>query len=259
MNTTSEKRENSVLFSLRELKGLEDDRVREEDERQKQVAAAAEQARLAEIERARREAEQARAASESAERERLAASERQQREDGLRLEEAERRARVEAQSKLESERLRLEMEARVQVASATKKPTGLIALAAVLVVAVAGVGIFAYQKSVESDNSALRAQDAAERAAAAKAAKEQADRDLLESKQIQAELQTQLDKAVKLRAAARTADEQAAADETIKRLQSKKAEATRNIGKPATAAPKLMICPQNKPICDESEKVPAGQ
>src|SRR5215467_10526267 len=78
-----EKRENSVLFSLRE-----------EEERSR--VAAEERRRRDEIERVRRDAEEAELARRQAE-------EARQRAERLRLEEAERVARIDAQARLEEQ------------------------------------------------------------------------------------------------------------------------------------------------------------
>ena len=59
----SEQKESSVLFSLKELMNLEEDRIRSEEADRAAQAAAAEQARL-EAERTAREAEEARIRAE---------------------------------------------------------------------------------------------------------------------------------------------------------------------------------------------------
>jgi hypothetical protein len=88
----AEKPENSVLFSLKELRRIEDDRVTQEVDDANARDVAETQAR----EDAARAEEQAVVNT--------------QREEQLRLQEAEARARVEAQGKLDEERMRLEME-----------------------------------------------------------------------------------------------------------------------------------------------------
>ena len=103
----SERPENSVLFSLKELRRFEDERVKAEadahkaqvDAERRAMAEAEERARAEEVRRLR-EAEEQRMRAE-------AEREARQREDRLRVEEAERRARVEGELKLR-ERLLLE-------------------------------------------------------------------------------------------------------------------------------------------------------
>ena len=98
----SDRTESSVLFSLRELRRLEDERVRAEADARRAKAEAERRAR-AEAEQRGRE-EQARRVREDEERRQRAESER---EDRLRVEEVERRARVEGEIQLR-ERQRLE-------------------------------------------------------------------------------------------------------------------------------------------------------
>ena len=100
----SEQKESSVLFSLKELMNLEEDRIKTEEADRAAQAAAAERARQ-DAERQAREAEQARIRAEE---ERRRAEEQRSREEAARLEairvaeiekarvEAEQRARLEA-------------------------------------------------------------------------------------------------------------------------------------------------------------------
>ncbi|MFL5303819.1 MAG: hypothetical protein ACJ8F1_01345 [Polyangia bacterium] len=149
----SERRENSVLFSLKELRRLEDDRVqREQDEltaRREAERAAREAAERA----AREEEERIRRAEE--ERLRRADEEKQARlrEEQLRLEEAERRARVEADMQLQQERMRLEVQAR-----AKNSPVKAVIGASLVIIAVAGgLGYKMYQQH-QTEMAAQRAQ-----------------------------------------------------------------------------------------------------
>jgi multidrug efflux pump subunit AcrA (membrane-fusion protein) len=104
--------ENSVLFSLRELRRIEDDRVKKEQDAAKAKADAERQARE-DSERRAREAEEQRARDEQ-ERARLAreAEDQRQRDDQMRLQEAERRARVDGEMRINEERMRLEIQHR---------------------------------------------------------------------------------------------------------------------------------------------------
>ena len=95
-----EKRENSVLFSLRELRTIEESRVKEEED----AAQAAEQARIRarlDAERRAKEEEDAkvRATEEAARHEREMADKRL-REEQMRIQETEARARAEHQANL---------------------------------------------------------------------------------------------------------------------------------------------------------------
>ena len=106
----AEKPENSVLFSLKELRKIEDDRVSQE-ELDRQAREQAELQAQQEAERLAREQEEAALrAQEQAVRAEEEARVNAEREEQLRLQEAEARARVEAQAKLEEERMRLELE-----------------------------------------------------------------------------------------------------------------------------------------------------
>src|SRR5215831_13345813 len=144
-----EKRENSVLFSLRELRQIEEKRVEEEET----AARSAEEARIRakmDEERRKREEEEAKVrAVEDAERQVRDAQERRVREEQLRLQESEARARVEAQAQLDAQRLNHEMELRRHEIS-KKRPVGLLVAAGVLLLAIVGLGIFLYEKNEEN-------------------------------------------------------------------------------------------------------------
>ena len=96
----SDPSENSVLFSLKELRRLEDERVNAEAAARRAQEEAARRVKAEAEQRARDE--EARRVREEEERRQRAESEREarQREDRLRVEEAERRARVEGELKL---------------------------------------------------------------------------------------------------------------------------------------------------------------
>jgi colicin import membrane protein len=146
----AERKESSVLFSLRELRSIEEERIAEEEAARRR---ADEERRKAaeESERRVRDAEDARRlAAEEAERRGREEAERHHREGRLRVEEAERRARVEAQAQLEQQRLHKEMELRA-IEVQRKRPTALIAVAVLLLMAVGGLGLFAVKKSRESE------------------------------------------------------------------------------------------------------------
>ncbi|HEY5956847.1 MAG TPA: hypothetical protein VIV60_09855 [Polyangiaceae bacterium] len=113
----AEQKESSVLFSLKELMGLEEDRIKEEEAQKEAAARAAQEAKLA-AERAAREAEEARIRAEELER---------QREDQRRKEEA---ARLEAIRHAEIEKARAEAEHNARLASVTAQQQHEAAMAA---------------------------------------------------------------------------------------------------------------------------------
>lgn len=171
---TSERRDNSVLIALKELRGMEDARVkREQEEAEARLAAERAQAEAA-IRRAREEEEARRRAEEDRLRRIEEDKQNRLREDQLRVEEAERRARVEGEMKLQEERMRLEIQSRAQSRSPLKAVIG-----AVVVVLLVG-GIFLYR---------LNAQHKAEQAAALR------ERQLVEEKASarEAQFRAQLD------------------------------------------------------------------
>jgi len=153
--SSQRREENSVLIALKELRGMEDARVkREQDDARARIEA--ERAAKEAAARRAREEEEARVRAEE-ERVRRIEEEKQNRlrEEQLRVEEAERRARVEGEMKLQEERMRLEIQSRAQHRSPLKAVVG-----AVAVVAIVG-GIIIYR---------VNAQNKAEAAAAAAAA-----------------------------------------------------------------------------------------
>ena len=105
MPLKSDRAENSVLFSLKELRRVENERVKAEADARK-ARAEAERRAKAEAE-ARARDEESRRVREEEERRQRAENEREARlrEDRLRLEEAERRARVEGELKLKQQLL----------------------------------------------------------------------------------------------------------------------------------------------------------
>lgn len=175
----AEKRENSVLFSLRELRQIEDDRIKQE-ETEAQMRAEAERRAREDAERRRIEEEQRRIReAQEAEQRARDEAERRIREDQLRLEEAERRARIEAQAKLEEQRLKMEIEANA-IHGAKKKPVGLIIGSIIMLLVVGGLGVWAY----------LRSEESAKQAKAAELARQQAEE---ENAKLQAQINTELE------------------------------------------------------------------
>ena len=159
----SERKESSVLFSLRELQTIEEERVQEEADAVTRAEAAAMQAK-ADAERKIREEEEARRqAAELTERQAREAAEQRQREEQMRLEETERRARVEAQAQIEQQRLAKEMELR-HIEAKRKKPAWIIAAVGVAILV---VGLVIFFKN-QADNAAEQKKAEIERLAAVK-------------------------------------------------------------------------------------------
>jgi hypothetical protein len=163
----SERRENSVLFSLKELRNIEDGRVRKEKE-EAQARVDAERAAKAAAERAVREAEERRIREEE-ERVRRIEEEKENRvrEEQMRLQEAERRARVEGEVRLQEERMRLEVAAKHEQKSPMK---AILGVAGILVIIGGGLGYKMYsdhQAEIAAANKRLA--DAQEQARLAQA------------------------------------------------------------------------------------------
>ncbi|HSZ84160.1 MAG TPA: hypothetical protein VLA14_17870 [Polyangia bacterium] len=163
----AERRENSVLFSLKELRGIEDGRVKKEKEEADARLEADRAAKLA-AERAVRDAEERRVREEE-ERVRRLEDEKESRvrEDQIRVQEAERRARVEGEVRLQEERMRLEVHAKTQQKSPLK---AILGVTGVLVIIAGGLGYKMY-----SDNQATLAAARADSARAEMEAKAKQD------------------------------------------------------------------------------------
>jgi hypothetical protein len=233
----SEKRENSVLFSLRELRQIEESRVQEEEH----AVRSAEQARVAaaqEAERRRVEAEEAKVRAERDELLRIQqAREGAEREVRLRVESAEAMERQRQQAAAEQHRLHQEMELR-RAEVAKKRPTWMVAVTVGAVLLTIGLGIFAVQRMNQA---------AHDREAAA-----QAQRDKDEAVRVAQEAQDRVDKLSKdmkdqddrlnsadqaLRTARTEADRQKAQDE-LNRLRQQKFEMEKRIQDARNAAAK---------------------
>jgi hypothetical protein len=160
-----QREENSVLFSLKELRRLEDDRIRQEHDERLAKAEAERQEREASQRRATEEAERLR--REEIDRVQRAVDEKENRsrEEQMRLAEAERRARIEGEHRLQEERMRLEIQSRKH-----SSPMKGIAVAVGVMVVLAGGLLF----KVRSDNNA---ELEASRAAALKQEQEFAKRE----------------------------------------------------------------------------------
>lgn len=174
-----EKRENSVLFSLRELRQIEENRVKEE-EHAVRSAAEARAAAAQDAERKRREAEETKLRSErDAILQIETARENAERDARMRVESAEAMERQRNQAALEQQRLQHEMELR-RAEVAKKRPTWMLVVTGFALVAAIGLVFFAVQRKHESDAAELSAKQAEDErvkaVAIAKEAKERVDR-----------------------------------------------------------------------------------
>jgi len=146
-----EQRENSVLFSLKELRRLEDDRIRQEEAELRAQAEAERKARDDAERRAREDVERRRREEE----ERVRRVEDEQvsrtREEQMRLQEAERRARVDAEMRLQEERMRLELQPKK-----ARSPMPAILGVGAVVVALAGGVIFKLRYDAQTDIAEAR-------------------------------------------------------------------------------------------------------
>jgi dTMP kinase len=152
---------NSVLIALRELRGMENDRVKREKEEARVRVEAERAAKEAAERRARDEVEARKLAEEDRLRRIEDDKQSRIREEALRVEEAERRARVEGEMKLQEQRMRLEIQSR-----AGRSPMKAVAIGVVAVALVAGVLIYRI--------NAQHARQQAQQEEQAKAEKEQA-------------------------------------------------------------------------------------
>src|SRR5262245_17465196 len=131
----AERRENSVLFSLRELRQIEDERVKQEEDAEKAKVEAERVAKEDALRLAREEAERKAREEDDRLRKIQEDKDRQVRDEQNRLEAEKHRTQVEANVKIEEARLRAE----AQSAAAHRKPMRLVVgLGAVVFVLLAG-------------------------------------------------------------------------------------------------------------------------
>jgi hypothetical protein len=236
-----EKRENSVLFSLRELRSIEETRVKEEEDAAKTAEEARIRARMDE-ERRVREAEEAKVrAAEAAARSARELQEQRVREDQVRVQEAEARARAEHQAQLEAHRLQQEMEIRRQEVQ-KKWPVWLVVAVGIFAVVTAGAIIFMVQSSREADESAAKER-------AAQIEKEKAEAVAKQKEQETAELKAQVDGLI---AAINDLDNQ------MKESERQLAAATTQADRDKVAARQAEIRRQQRVAKERLDKVKAG-
>ncbi len=153
----AEKKESSVLFSLQELKSIEETRQKEEVEAQQRAEAERVRA-IREAEERKRAAERAAIeAKELAERQARERLEQMARDERMRLEQAERDARMKAQAALERQRAAKEMEINA-VLTRKKRPVVLKLIAGTLVTAALGLGAFLFYQQYEAQQKEKRFQ-----------------------------------------------------------------------------------------------------
>jgi hypothetical protein len=225
-----EKRENSVLFSLRELRQIEESRVKEE-EHAVRSAQEARQAAAQEAERKRRETEEARVRAEREEVLRIeTARENAEREARMRLESAEAMERQRVQAALEQQRLQHEMELR-RAEVAKKRPTWMLVVtggAIVLTAALVIVALFAWQGKDEEKLKRQRAEEIAQKAV--QDAKEAQDRVATLDREFK-ELDKGLTDAQAAVNAAKTEADRVSAQNRLNELRTQKIEMERRIQK----------------------------
>lgn len=145
----TERKPNSVLFSLKELRRIEEDRVVSEEEQQKQKEEAELKAKEAAEQQARDAEESARQAEEERVRREQEEVERKAREEQLRLQEAETRARIEAETDLQKARQEAELKAKALEKKVPWVPIG-IAIA-LLLAGLAGLGYYSMQQKEQRE------------------------------------------------------------------------------------------------------------
>jgi hypothetical protein len=228
----SDRPESSVLFSLKELRRLEDERVQAEADARVAQAEAERRAQAEAEQRARDD--ETRRAREEEERRRHAESERaaRQREDRLRVEEAERRARVEGELELRRQLLLEEQRQRHVHRRRFGRSTGIAAVAGALLIVALGGGLAA---------SASRQHQAEKRAL---------EREIEQARAAQLDFEAKLraleDKARRDVAEAKTAKDQARILSDLKR-QKQALEAARPRPPRRTAAPVQPATAPSKP------------
>jgi hypothetical protein len=161
----SDRRENSVLVALRELRGIEDDRVKREQEETRARLEAERSAKLAAEQRAREDEEGRRLAEEARVRQIEEDKQAKVREEQLRFEEADRRARVDGEMKLQEERMRLEIQSRAQ----GKSPVKAVVAVALVLALIGGIVVYKIQATNRAE-AAEREKRATEERMVARAA-----------------------------------------------------------------------------------------
>jgi colicin import membrane protein len=247
----SEQKESSVLFSLKELMNLEEDRIRSEEAEKAASAAAAERARL-DAERSAREAEEHRIRAEE---ERRRTEEQRSREEQARLEairvaeiekarvEAEQRARLEAMAAQQHHERSLAAIHGDESKKSLRKI--LIAVAVVVPLACIGAGVLIYQNVQE--NREIAARQEAEKQAL-----------LAEKEKLERQRKEQDDKVNGLLGQLESAKDQATKDALQKQLDEERIKAEnlrKNVGgggpRPTGGGAPKAKCTPGDPLCSD--------
>jgi colicin import membrane protein len=246
----SEQKESSVLFSLKELMNLEEDRIRTEEAEKAAQAAAAEKARL-DAERAARDAEEARIRAEEERRrmEEQRAREEQARHEAIRQGEIER-ARVEAEKQAQLAAMAAQQQHEAQLAKLKhdegKKKLRNALIGGGIAVALLATGGIWYGVSSAQEAARLqaaaneRARQAEEEAKKKQAALEESQRKI---EGLISQLSSAKDEATRL-ALQKQLEEEKAKSDTIRKSSGGPAKAD------APAAPKKKCAPGD-PLCTD--------
>jgi colicin import membrane protein len=247
----SEQKESSVLFSLKELMSLEEDRIRNEESEKAAAVAAAEKAKL-DAERAARDAEESRIRAEEERRrtEELRAREEAARHEAIRVAEIEK-ARVEAEQRARMEALAAQQQherslAALQHDHSKKKLRNMLIGGAVAVVLIgSGVGYAVVDNNRKSEATRLALEDQA-RQAAENAKKLEAQQKEQQAKidSLIGQLSSASDEATKLKLQKQLQAEQAAAA-----ALTKPGAAGPGGPKPTTPAKAACKCTPGDPLC----------
>jgi len=214
----AEQKESSVLFSLKELMNLEEDRIKQEESARQQQAAAAERARL-DAERRARDEEEARLRADD---DRRRAEEQRAREDSARLDAIRHaemeKARLDAENAARTEQLRHQQEHERQIKALSqdkhKKRLTLIATGAGISLLIALVGGGLYFKN-----------QADERAAETTRHQQELNEKIAEQEKLQTKLKDQMDKIQQLTDEMTNAKDDAARAEAQRKLLEAKNQA----------------------------------
>jgi DNA repair exonuclease SbcCD ATPase subunit len=230
-----EKRENSVLFSLRELRQIEESRVSEEESAIRNAEAAKVRAKQDE-ERRVREAAEAKERAIADEQRRIKELElAREHESRLKLEATEAAERARHQAALEQERLQQEMALR-RAEVAKKRPTWMVAVMLTALVGLAGGVAFAIHKMGKSDEDqaarAVAEKNAADAQKAAKEAQETVDKLQRDLEDLDKRVGTAVDAVV----AAQTDADRAGAKARLEKLRAEQAAQQQAIANAKAAA-----------------------
>jgi hypothetical protein len=244
----ADRKDNSALIALSELRSIEEDRIKQEEDDEKRKRDDEERRKKAE-EEAKRAAEEAkRRAEEDA---RKAEEEKRRKEDlegHLRLQESERRARIEAEAHIAAKRI----EAEVHAKAVTKKaPLGLIFGIVGALVLVAGILITVLViKSSQAEKDKLIAQ-------AAQVELEKANTEMkAEFDRIQEKLNSALANATSAEQIAKAKAEADAARKAAEETRASRVGKIRRSGgggggggeKPAPAKPRVKVSDSDNPL-----------